>query len=73
MLLLTAWCHARRANHHQDRRNKRLNIKNNRITQIEDRVDHAFDDSFRTDRSNPTSFISNNSGISLKIALEELT
>ena len=63
MLLLTAWCHARRANHHQNRRNKRLTTKNNRITQIEDRVDRALDDSFGTDHSNPTSFTSNNSGI----------
>jgi len=46
MLLLTAWCHARRANHHQDRRNKRLTLKNNRITQMEDRVDRSLDDSF---------------------------
>ena len=69
MLLLTAWCHARRANHHQDRRNKRLNIKNNRMTQVDDRVDRTLDDSFGTDLSNPTSFISNNSGISWKIAL----
>ena len=71
MLLLTAWCHARRASHHQDRRNKRLTINNNRITQMEDRVNCALDNSFGTDRSNPTSFISNNSGIPWKIALKE--
>ena len=73
MLLLTAWCHARRANHHQDRRNKRLTIKNNRITQMEDRADRALDDSFGTNRSNPTAFISSNSVISWKIALEDLS
>ena len=71
ILLLTAWCHARRANHHQDRRNKRLTIRNNPITQMEDRVDRALDGSFGTDHSNPTSFISNNSGIPWKILCEE--
>ena len=43
------------------------------MTPTDDRVDRALDDSFGTDRSNPTSFISNNSGIPWKIALEELT
>jgi len=58
ILLLTAWCHARRANHLQDRRHIRK--RSQKSDKVEQRIDHTLDNIFETERSNPASFRINN-------------